>query len=76
MSRFHDDSTFASDPVDIQLDRGRFACLHPESWISRLLSRRRDVIDLRCANCSKAYLLRNEGRVRDGPPSRANGQPS
>ncbi|MEM1022476.1 MAG: hypothetical protein AAGJ19_02275 [Myxococcota bacterium] len=68
MSRFHDDSTLASDPVDIQLDGGRFACLHAESWISRLLSRRRDVIDLCCADCSKACLLRNEGRVRDGSP--------
>lgn len=46
MSRYHDDNSYATDPLDVRLDRARLSRIHPESWISRLLQRRRTDIEI------------------------------
>ena len=46
MSRYHDDSTSASDPLSIRVNRQRLALAHPEGWLSRLLGLRRQAIEI------------------------------
>ncbi|QDU57063.1 hypothetical protein [Aeoliella mucimassa] len=46
MSRYHDNNTFASDPLELKLDRTRLQRMHPEGLLSRLLGRRRQFIEI------------------------------